>query len=280
MPAHPPVWIPFLLGLLLVSMVNDSAAESEWRIDYWNDTTDIERLVTDGWALAQDDYVTVGFAAGWTPGPSRSTPAWRATLAGITLKDAGTRTDLLALVAQLPFDVYGVAVTVRLGGMASGNFGGAGLQNGWHALRRHSIVDLRYPAAPRVGPLLGGELAWAPVPSLPFRPSLHLRSSHAPTVGYHRHDMHLSGGGEPASGWRVDTVAGYTAYNNLHASFAPAFQSGWTYGVAVGVSPWSNATITAWWLANLYRNDQSVPGISLRWTPNHSGPFIPGRELL
>lgn len=230
---------------------------------FWNDTADAERFFKEGWRYAPDDYLTTSFGLEYRF--HRRGRPWKITshLNVITLKDLGTRTDLFSLHLETRFRFQGLQIILSGGVMGNGNFGGASIQNAYHRLRHHRELKLAYPVRNRFGPSLGVEIRGMIQEMQRSSVSARFSSLSGFTAGYHRYRSLFVYSHQLSTGIQAEAVSGYSGYVSLHESLEPVFEAGVTYGAAFTWSIHRNLILSGWIYANLYRRDQTIPGVSI-----------------
>jgi hypothetical protein len=163
--------------------------------------------------------------------------------------------------------------------MGNGNFGGETLQNGYHLLRKHRAFDLAYPKSPRIGPVLEEEVLISLRKQKPARLSLLLANINALPAGYHRYRGLLIATKSLSSLWSLETSFGYSGYYHLQDNLEPVFRDGVDYGILVRWKVEEKTVLAFWVYANAYRNDQTIPGVSLTFGSLDTQGLLTGTVL-
>ncbi|MDP8207715.1 MAG: hypothetical protein P9L92_13695 [Candidatus Electryonea clarkiae] len=246
---------------------------------FWNDTADAERFVEEGWVYAPDDYITTSIAANISVDYNNKPWifAWNTNV--ITLKDEGYRTDLLTIRLSKPITWEKGQFVISAGIMGNGNFGGESIQNGYHFIRSHRIIDLPYPESRRIGPMFEEQAVFNIWETNSNSFYLCLKNFNALPAGYHRYRGMFLASSQISPAITCEATFGYSGFYLLHDSLQPVFQNGIEYGILFRWELRERVTISAWAYANAYRNDQSIPGISLTFGSIDNSDLLTGMAL-
>lgn len=246
---------------------------------FWNDTADAERFLREGLNRAQDDYLTAAWEArlAWQAGRVPCDLAWNTCV--VTLKERGRRTDLGSLRLGASLHLPRGELHVATGLMGRGRFGGEGLQNGYHGLSGNPRLELAYPAATHLGPVLEERYTLSAPGKVGQHVALALMNLDAPAAGYHRSRVLLQAKAGMTQAAQVEACLGLARYRHLDAWLRPAFQDGMDYGALLRWSIRPRLHLSCWALANPTRKDQTIPGLSLAWGALASGSQLTGLAL-
>ncbi len=259
------------VALLLVCAAAQALAAPSYGLIFRNDTADVERFLRTGYARAQDDQLTVSVGAR-LEGLGRQ-GAWDAAvdLHVFTQRREGHRVDLGLFKVGRIWNRGSWRLHAAVGVAAVGNLGGEALQNGYHELSGNVVLDLNYPEASTLDPLLEGAGAWMLWKA--GRGAVEVQGSALACAAFQRERASLALSQVLWKQLQFEAAAGWVWHHGLSAPLESGFQSGPCYGV---LAAWplpklgrqgSSLEICAFFLANGARQDQSLPGLALRFGP-------------
>ena len=227
---------------------------------YWNDNMDYEKYF-EGLKYGLDDYVTASFRL---KGCLNSD--WEADLLlnVITNRSGGYRTDLLTGRVAKTVRISSGRLEIGGGIIGSGNFGGRGIQNGYHRTRGILEVELPYSFDRRTGGYLGAGYFHHDLRKGKLRAEMFGAGYVCPGVGIGS----VRGGSILKYGhfelWTMKIRPSAMVYHKTYfvsgEPFKPIFHSGLGYGVMVIAEVTSSFGICWWTVSNQYRNDQGQIG--------------------
>ncbi len=245
------------------SVVNNRSLKlSTISAGYWNDNMDYEQYF-EGLKYGLDDYVTASF---WLKGFWGS--GWEADLLlnVITNRSGGYRTDLLTGRVSKTLFVSSGRWKIGLGITGSGNFGGRGIQNGYHRTRGILELELPYSFGTETGGYLGAEYFHHEWQYLNLGLQMFGGGYVCPGIGIGsiREGSILEYNGFKV--WRVEIHPSAIVYHKTFfvsgEPFKPIFRSGVSYGGMVSVKVTDNFGLSLWTISNMYRNDQGQIGVA------------------
>lgn len=261
--------------LLVLSCTAQSAANPTLSLVFRNDTADVERFLRTGYARAQDDHLTVSLGARVEGLGKRQALDLAADLHVLTERREGRRADLGLLRAGRRWRAGRLDLRLGVGVLATGALGGEVLQNSYHAASGNAVLDLAYPASNTCDALVEGEASW--ILWQGGRWGLGVEASALQAAGFHRERAGLGVSLGVSRFLSVEAQAARVGYRGLGEALDNAFDSGPCYGALLALrlparGPGvEGAELCAFFLANGARQDQSLPGISLRLHPSAHG---------
>lgn len=250
--------------------IADSTRE-DWEFQvafgYWNDNIDWEKSLSSVMKIGKDDYATASFwlliATDW------NNVQWMldSYLTILTDREADYRTDLLTIrLSQSRPLVFG-ELQYGTGLIASGNFGGSEIQNGYHKLRDIDVVELTYDEARLTG--LIGLLSWENELYRLNRFQINNRICYALRHRAGPSDVHAAlefNYGDRvtrlSSSYRVQTMLGYTHYHRVRRQLTRVFGSGLFGGGLISVELYDRYSAALWFTNNQYGRRQPHFGIT------------------
>lgn len=241
-------------------------------LGFHEDGADPVRLLKEGYSRAQDDFLTFSlFADAGLSGNTSIRLGARHHL--LTDRAAGERLDLGILGASFPLSSSRQHIRPMLGVLALGSLGGQKIQNVYHRLGNHPILDLDTADASRVCALAGLELRVA-TEALPFQLVAGLAADH--DGWYRRGSLLIERSGQTGSGvlgWRVQL--GGKVMDSRSDLIASALGSGFWAGLDLSWQLKEDFSLCSWVRPGASRSDQSLLGLALAFGSSGmpDGPF-------
>ncbi len=237
-----------------------SAGVESLTLGFHEDGADPVRLLENGYSRAQDDYLTFSLFA--DAGLSGNTSIrLGARLHLLTDRAAGERLDLGILGASFPLSSSRQHIRPMLGVLALGSLGGQKIQNVYHRLGNHPILDLDTAEASRVCALAGLELRVA-TEALPFQLVAGLLADNK--GWYRRSSLLVERSGAISNGqfaWRVQV--GAKATGSQSDLIARALGSGFWAGLDLAWQLKEDFSLCSWVRPGASRSDQSLLGLAI-----------------
>ncbi|MCE5252143.1 hypothetical protein LLG96_18230 [bacterium] len=237
-------------------------------VGYWNDNFIVPRLFGEKLNQGKDDFETASF---WLQTAREKTGIWwffDAYYNILTNKKGKYRTDLLTFRLSLEKEFSFGSLRLGTGIIASGNFGGETLQNGYHRISGTTHLSLPYAEKDRRG-IIGlaryHHSLWR-TNAMRFNGyvSNSLRTSVGPCNVRTGLEMHVvTRPLKRAYVLHVQAQAGYFHYYRTGRYMSPLFREGFMWGMLFSGGRAGKYNIGLWFTDNQYGLDQPHFGISM-----------------
>jgi hypothetical protein len=241
-------------------------------LGFHEDGADPVRLLEDGYSRAQDDYLTFSlFADASLTGERQIRLVTRLHL--LTDREAAERLDLGLFKASFSLSASRHEIRPILGVLALGDLGGQEIQNTYHRLGNHPVLDFASTETNQLGVLTGLSFHLA-ADELPFQLVAELLTDHKGC--YRRSSLLVERSGAISNGrfaWRVQVGAKATGSNS--DLIARALGSGPWAGLDLAWQLGEKLSLCSWIRPGASRSDQSLMGLALAFgrAGMPEGPF-------
>jgi len=233
---------------------------------YWNDNLIFEfldKFMKDG----NDNYVTASF---WSQIDFEKINRWWMIdiyYNILTNKTDNYRFDLLALKLSVEKDTRRALLQAGTGIIARGNFGGSGLQTGFHEIFGFTKVELPYSGANRTGLMLSVKVEPYIRRGEYLTLSSYLSSSFRTAAAPSNYRIGLNticklNKNNPNFSLEAQARAGYIRYYRRGDLLEPLFDRGVSYGIMFVANIFQTKHFAIWMTDNQYGRHQPHYGIS------------------
>jgi hypothetical protein len=242
----------------------------KWTITagYWNDNFVLDKIFNQEVNQGNDDHVTASF---WLQSGFKFDNKWLffdVFQNIITNKKDSTRTDLLTFRPSLVLTYPHAIFRIGLGFIATGNFAGEAIQNGYHNTFGYEEVNLGYIGENNIG--LVGLLKFKPIfyENEKWLLNGFLINSVRSGVGPSNYRLGLELSVEQRLGMglhplEIQGQVGFIDYYHLEDYLEPHFKEGICAGVLVSSKLFNSARFNCWITSNQYGLNQPHFGFSL-----------------